>query len=191
MTTAIYIIGALITLGVLVYVVKLFVGTYLKYRGTRVVTCPETKEYVAVNVAAKDAALSATTIGDPFVHLKSCTRWPERKDCGQECLAQIEAAPHDCLFNSILKNWYEGKSCVFCQKPIGEIDWIEYKPALLGPDNRTVEWSEIKPEKVHETLSTHRPVCFDCHIAETFRRQFPELVVDRPNKEKVRSQKAG
>jgi hypothetical protein len=28
-------------------------------------------------------------------------------------------------------------------------------------------------------LETHLPVCASCQVAEAFRRQFPELVVDR------------
>ena len=29
-------------------------------------------------------------------------------------------------------------------------------------------------------LATHRAVCFDCSVAETFRREHPELVLDNP-----------
>ena len=29
-------------------------------------------------------------------------------------------------------------------------------------------------------MGTHLPVCWNCHIAESFRREHPELVVDRP-----------
>jgi hypothetical protein len=30
-----------------------------------------------------------------------------------------------------------------------------------------------------DVFSTHRPVCWNCHVTETFRRLHPELVVDR------------
>ena len=43
----------------------------------------------------------------------------------------------------------------------------------------TVEWSDFRPEALPEVLATHWPVCWDCHIAETFRRKYPKLVVDR------------
>jgi hypothetical protein len=42
-----------------------------------------------------------------------------------------------------------------------------------------VQWSEIPAEKLQEVMRTHQPVCWNCHIAETFRREHPELVVDR------------
>jgi hypothetical protein len=28
-------------------------------------------------------------------------------------------------------------------------------------------------------FSTHKPVCWSCHVTQTFRREFPELVVYR------------
>jgi len=51
---------------------------------------------------------------------------------------------------------------------------------------RTFEWHEVRPEKVPESLATHQPVCWNCHIAETFRRQFPQLIVERPEREFVK-----
>ena len=78
-----------------------------------------------------------------------------------------------------MTRWYEGKSCVYCGKPLGEVDWIEHKPCLMSPDRRTVEWKDIPAETIPGVLETHQPVCWNCHIAETFRREHPELVVDR------------
>ena len=51
--------------------------------------------------------------------------------------------------------------------------------ALLDPDHRTIEWRQLRPEQLPDVFSTHRPVCWNCHVAETFRRLHPELVVDR------------
>lgn len=152
--------------------------TYLKYRGTRVVTCPETGKPVAVKVDAA-AAAESSALGPLDVHLKSCTRWPERRNCGQECLAEIESAPGDCLLRGILQRWYSGKSCALCRKEFGEIHWHDHKPCLLTPDGVTIDWSGFAPERVFEVLQTHQPVCWDCHVAEDFRRRFPDLVVDR------------
>jgi hypothetical protein len=151
---------------------------YLRYRGTRVVTCPENQEAVAVEVDASQAAFS--NLENLHLRLKECTRWPERENCGQECLSQIEAAPEDCLLKAIITRWYVGKTCAVCGRNFGEIRWSDHKPALLGPEHKTVEWSGFRPETVHEVLATHAPVCWDCHVAATFRREHPELVVDRP-----------
>jgi hypothetical protein len=180
MITVIYLIAAIVIL-VAFY---LALSTYLKLRGTRVVTCPETSEPVAVEVDATRATLTAV-LGKPSFRLTDCSRWPERQNCGQECLSQIEAAPENCLARAILTKWYQEKTCVLCNKPLGEIDWLEHKPALMSPEQKTVEWHDVRAEKLPEVLSTHLPVCWNCHIAETFRREFPELVVDRPWKSRV------
>jgi hypothetical protein len=44
----------------------------------------------------------------------------------------------------------------------------------------TVSWDDVPPEKLADVFQTYQPVCWSCHIAETFRRDHPELVTDRP-----------
>lgn len=151
---------------------------FLRFRGTRIITCPETRQPAAVKVDLGHVAETAS-LGTPHLRLSDCSRWPEREDCGQECLGQIEVAPHDCLVRIILVRWYEGKKCVLCGTPLSEIHWHDRKPALLTPDDKTVDWSEIPPEKIPQALKTHRPVCWDCHVAETLRRMYPDLVIER------------
>ncbi len=170
--------AVIVALAAVVLVVVPMVRLYMRFKGTRIVTCPETHETVAVEVDASQVAFS--TLENLHLQLRQCTRWPERENCGQECLSQVEDAPADCLLKSIIAKWYSGKTCAICGKPIGDIHAFDHKPALLGPDHATLEWSEFRPEKVSEVLSTHKPVCWDCHIASTFRRQHPEMVVDRP-----------
>jgi len=175
----------LIVIGVLALAVGLFVfraipgiRAYFDYRGKRLITCPETHKPEAVDVAASEAAVGAF-LSEPTLRLRECSRWPERKDCGQECLQQIEIDPKNCLVWNIVSKWYEGKCCVFCRKEIGPLHHLDHAPALLGPDHITVEWKDLRAEQLPEIMETHRPVCWNCHIAETFRRTRPELVVDR------------
>ena len=118
---------------------------WLKYRGDRVVTCPETKQTVGVALDVKHAAWSGLGHA-PSLRLETCSRWPERQDCGQECLRQIEESPEDCLVRTILTKWYAGKSCAICGNPIGEIHWADHRPGLLSPERRTVEWTQVRPE---------------------------------------------
>ena len=154
---------------------------FLRYRGKMVFTCPETGKPAAVNVAASKAARSSLT-GRRDIHLSECSRWPERRDCGQECLSQIGADPQNCLVWTKVADWYRGRACVYCRKPFGEIHWHDHRPALIGPDRKTVQWSELPAERLPQVFETHWPVCWSCHIAETFRRERPELVVDRPGR---------
>jgi len=155
------------------------VPAFLRFRGARVVTCPENGKPAGVAVDAVHAAATAFR-PRPELQLATCSRWPEKQGCGQECLSQIEARPEDCLVRTVLTRWYAGKTCVLCGTPFGAIHWHDHKPALLGPDDRTFEWQEIPAEQVPDALAHDEPVCWNCHIAETFRREHPDLVADRP-----------
>jgi hypothetical protein len=154
------------------------VRAFFDYRGKRLITCPETQKPAAVNVAAGQAAVGAF-LSEPTLRLKECSRWPEREGCGQDCLQQIEADPENCVVWNIVSKWYEGKKCVFCRKPIGPLHHLDHAPALLGPDFRTVEWKDLRPEVLPDVFARCQPVCWNCHIAETFRRVHPQLVTDR------------
>jgi hypothetical protein len=151
-----------------------FVRRYFALRGARLVECPETKVPAAVNIHTLKAA-----VGQHF-SLSDCSRWPEKQSCGRGCLAQIEPAPADCLVRSVVTKWYAGKNCAVCNRPLGEIDWLEREPGLLGGSGRARAWSDVPPEQLPEALAHERPICFDCSVAATFRREHPELVLDNP-----------
>ena len=172
-------VAVLVGLGGLFLFGRRLVRAYVAYRGTRIVVCPETREMVAVEVDARHAALSAPQ-GRPQLRLDACTRWPERKDCGQECLGQVESAPEACLLRSILADWYRGKSCAFCGRAFGAIAWHDHRPGLVSPEGEFLDWTGFRPEEVLDVLAKHKPVCWDCRVSEGFRREHPELVVERP-----------
>jgi hypothetical protein len=155
-----------------------FGRAWWKYRGARVIACPENHESAGVALDVRHAALTALQ-GDTELRLARCSRWPERQDCWQDCLFQIERAPEDCLVRNILQHWYEGKSCVWCGRPIGEIHLTERKPALLTADKGSMEWSQIPAERLPQILAAAKPLCFTCHVANTMVREHPELVIDR------------
>jgi hypothetical protein len=169
---------AALAVGLLVFRAIPALRAYFDYRGKRLITCPESHTTEAVDVAAGEAAVGAF-LAKPTLHLNECSRWPQRQDCGQECLQQVEIDPDNCLLWNIVSKWYAGKSCAFCHKEIGELHPLDHAPALLTPDHNTVEWKEFRPQQLPEVFETHRPVCWNCHVAETFRRTHPELVVDR------------
>ncbi len=177
--TTLFAIGVVVVVvGVLLFRFVPVVRAYFTYRGKRLITCPETHKTAAVEVAAGQAAAGAL-LGDPTLRLRQCSRWPERQDCGQECLRQVEADPDNCLVWNIVSSWYEDKSCAVCHQPLGKLHHLDHVPALRGPDGKTLQWNEGRPEQLPEILSTYSPVCWNCHIAERFRREHRELVVDR------------
>jgi len=171
-----------ITLAVLLVaaaVVARYAYLYTRLTGKRVLTCPETGESVGADLDVNRAATSALFGSKPALSLTDCTRWPERAGCDQACLHQLEGAPASCKLQNLLAEWYRGQKCAFCRTTFTEINWTDHKPALLAPDLRTIEWKDVRPEMVDLVLSTHGAVCWNCHIAESFRREHPELVTDR------------
>jgi hypothetical protein len=178
---AIYVVFAVLIVGGIFYFMPRIQATFQTLFGKRVVECPETKAPAGVDVSAGRMALH-TLMGKGDLRLKDCSRWPEREGCGQECLAQIAASPSDCLVRSILVRWYEGKECALCGKALTPINWTEHEPAFMDSERRTHEWSETAPEKLQETLAASTAICWNCHVAETFRRTHPGLVIDRPSR---------
>jgi hypothetical protein len=180
---ATYLLGlaALVALAPLAMGLGKALAAYRRYRGRRVVVCPERLAFTEVEVDAGAAALTAP-YGPPRLHLKSCTHWPERWPCGEECLAQVRAAPEACLVRKILSDWYVGKACFYCGRPFGTIHWHDHEPALLGPSGTTVAWKQVPVERMLEMLFSYRPICWSCHVAESFRREHPHLVADRPSR---------
>ena len=150
---------------------------YRRFRGARVVTCPETGCGAAVEIDRAHATRTFV-VGETELRLTSCTQWPDRKGCAQGCVSQIEASQDGCLAESMLVDWYRGADCVICRKEIPEIRSSDEKPALEAPDGRTIEWNEVKPEDLPQVLKTHWPVCRNCHV-RSFRAEFPSLAVER------------
>jgi len=180
MTTPILLGSAafVVIIGVLLFRAIPAMQAYCTYRGRRLVRCPETQQPAAVDVAARKAASTALW-GDPTLRLDQCSRWPERQNCGQECLEQIETDPDNCLVWNIVSRWYEGQNCALCRKRFGRLKPFDHPPALMDADRMTTEWKSFRSEELPGVFSTYRPICWDCHVTETFRRKHPELVVER------------
>jgi hypothetical protein len=142
------------------------VRAYLKFRGKRIVACPETKQPAAVEMATWHIAITGA-FRDPSLRLRDCSRWRERVPCDQACLARIEEAPEECLVLTILSKWYQGKACTCCGRPIGQISRWRHNPCLISPDMRLFEWKDIPAENIPLLLRTHAPVCWTCLVAET------------------------
>jgi hypothetical protein len=84
-----------VVLGVLVLsfipVTVLTIRAFRRYRGRRMVTCPETNRSTAVELDSGHAAFT-TAMGQRELRVDKCSRWPEHAKCDQECVAQIETA---------------------------------------------------------------------------------------------------
>ncbi|HSE50185.1 MAG TPA: hypothetical protein VLA96_13345 [Terriglobales bacterium] len=153
--------------------------TYYHWRGTRLVVCPETRDYASVTINAKQAALKSLE-GKNYLRLEDCNRWQEREKCAEPCLNQIVESADGCLVRTYVDNFYRGKHCAICRKPFLDVGWTEHLPAAIDDNGNTVTWDRVPVPQLPKFLTSHMPVCWDCHVAATFRRQHSDMVTDRP-----------
>ena len=179
MTLVVYVVVAALAATGLFLGIGYLVRTYVRYRDSRLIVCPDNGEAAIVEVDAAHAALTSM-LGQPEIRLQNCWRWPLQSHCGQECLVQLDVAPAECLVRSVLMKWYEFRTCVYCSKPFERINVLDHKPALQSPDGNLVEWSEVELEDLKIVLNRYKPVCWDCYIAQSFVRDHPGAVVYRP-----------
>jgi len=159
--------------------IRWLVRSSSKYRGSRLVTCPETEKPAIVEVDALHASLTST-VRLPDIRIENCSRWPLKGQCGQECLTNLDVAPDRCLVSGVLMRWYRDKNCVYCRNEFPEVHWLDHRPALLSPAGRLVSWNEINVDQLQNVLETHSPVCWSCYLTQTFRTDHPDMVVYRP-----------
>ena len=89
---------------------------------------------------------------------------------------------HDPATTAQLKQFFEGKACAACSRPIPPVHAFERRPGLLNATtHEAIPWDDIPAANLSTTLESHMPICSTCVISETFRRQHSELVVDRPS----------
>lgn len=181
MSTALYITVTLMIFIGLLFAIHHLVRTYLRYRGLRIITCPDTTRPAIVEVDALHAALTST-VGMTDIHLKQCSRWPLQQECGQDCLTQIDAASGQDQVSGVLMRWYKGKQCVYCGHEFKRLHWLDDKPALQSPEGKLLEWHQVPRESLETVLNDYLPVCWNCYLVQFFHRQYPGMVVYQPYK---------
>ncbi|MBI3990325.1 MAG: hypothetical protein HY347_12000 [candidate division NC10 bacterium] len=89
MSTPWIVVAAVVALGVLYVLLPVVAQTFLRYRRTKVLRCPEAGKEAEVGIDAARAAYTSA-FGQPQLQVEDCSLWPERKDCGQDCLGLPE-----------------------------------------------------------------------------------------------------
>jgi hypothetical protein len=90
MPSAFVLVLAIVALGFGYVVVPVVAEAYTRYRGRRIVTCPETKTSEEIAVDARRAAISAA-FGEARLDVTECSRWTANAGCARACLAQVDA----------------------------------------------------------------------------------------------------
>jgi hypothetical protein len=91
MHTVLWVVLVLLAIGGAYVALPSLAHAYQRFRGPRVVTCPETKGIVDIELDALYAALTAAG-GKAKLRVAHCERWPEYQPCPQSCLAGVDAA---------------------------------------------------------------------------------------------------
>lgn len=79
------VLAAIMALAVAYVLLPVVAATFLRFRPTQGLTCPETGAGAKVGVAARWAAFTAA-FRHPVLRVKDCSLWPGRKGCEQGCL---------------------------------------------------------------------------------------------------------
>ena len=148
-----------------------------RLRGDRLVTCTATGAPAAVRIDALGAAARALLGRTPNVDVAECSLRAAGGPCDRGCT--VEALSPESTTRRIISRWFDRKLCVYCAKPITARS-VGHHPALLGPQGTTREWPDVPADRLLDALRTDLPVCWDCHVAQTFRREHPDWVTDRP-----------
>lgn len=162
-----FLVGAVVLTGL---PVMLSLQDYYQNRGRRRVTCPDSKQPVEVVVDRKFVFRMALR-GQEHSRLESCSRWPEKADCGQECLAQLDPSPEN--IDRLLTQSYAGKACAICARSLTPADWRGSRLGVLDQSGKLLELREMTLERLASVLENMRPLCWKCHQEERARRAVP------------------
>ena len=143
----------------LVFIAAFSWDSFADYRRRRALVCPETKDKVDVEVDARHA-WKTTLQGRPHLRLRTCSRWPERYPCDEDCLAQVKATPD--LLELVLAKWHQGRCCALCAKPLVKNDWQGGRVGLLHR-GALLELRDLRLEDIFFVLEGCTALCWQCH----------------------------
>jgi len=146
-----------------------------RLHGNRIVTCPQNGQPASVHI---DLAKAITSDGGSACPpLDGCSRWSEPAMCDQPCADVAQALASSA--SALVKQWAHGRQCTACGGRLIESRMAGHHIALLEPTGMTREWVDVASDRLPLALATSLPLCWNCHVAATFRRLHPELVTDR------------
>ena len=85
MNTPLLMMLGILAMGMFLVVLPVVADIIAMYRGRRVLVCPETGELVEVQLNARRTGWAAI-FGKTMPRVKSCSLWPRKKGCGEECV---------------------------------------------------------------------------------------------------------
>lgn len=141
--------------------------TYFDNRGRRRVICPTDHQRAAVEIDPK-FALQTAMRGREESRVQTCSHWPEKGTCGQECLAQVEATPDS--LERLFTRWFDGKPCSICSRTLTPADWRFGRVGFLSEEGKLVGLRQIDFTDLGVMDDPKRPLCWSCHQQEKQRQ---------------------
>jgi hypothetical protein len=141
--------------------------TYYENRGPGAVRCPDTGESADIEID-HGFALKSAMRGQQHSRVKSCSRWPQNGECGQECLVQVDASPEN--LERLFARSFTGSSCAICTREITPSDWRQGRLGVLGQEQHLLELRDMPVDDLQSTLQETRPLCWQCHQGEKARQ---------------------
>jgi len=164
---AVYIVVAIVAGVLLGFGFRRAARALFAFRGMRALKCPENLQPVAVELASWPVVVAAAAFGNPVPRVRNCSRWPERRTCDQACVREVRTAPANSLVRNIVANWCRYNVCVCCGAPLAKLHVGAHRPHLIDRELRILEWRDVPPQDLPQTLRSCEPVCETCVASET------------------------
>jgi len=149
------------------------IRTWWRLRGSRVVTCPETRRPAGVTIDVGHAMVSAVW-ERADVRIAGCSRWPERRGCAETCVPQIEESPESTRANTLAARFFQGRVCVICRRRLGTLKNGGLQPGFMDPLTReVVPWTQVAAADLPDAIARRRPLCPECTLAESSHDPYP------------------
>jgi hypothetical protein len=87
---------AVLAVAALYVLLPLVADTFRRYRNSRLLRCPETGGKAEVGIDASRAAITSA-FGRARLRVKTCSLWPEKEQCRQDCLSLPEVERPEAL----------------------------------------------------------------------------------------------
>jgi len=110
--------------------IRFSLKSYSRNRGRRAVVWPENHELATVALGNKFAFRTALH-QEEHERCNPARDGPEKGECGQECLAQINPSSEN--LERLMQKWYQG-NCAICERPLSQADWRRSRLAFLNDE---------------------------------------------------------
>jgi hypothetical protein len=124
--------------------------------------------------------VAAVTVAGLWVAVRGLiTAWRQHRDLpvADTRVAAVHRSSVD--IDRQVVEWAKNRPCAMCGTRLRDAASSRHHLALLDPGGGTREWTAVAADALPLALATCLPVCWNCHIAQTFRLQHPELVTER------------